>query len=387
MITIPTINTGTLQPSSSPPTTGVLEMVCNSSSYKYVTLTDFNNPVSSDLNQMPRKVVSVVAENFVFPSKFFGMHFNRYPGSTVVNKQLSYSTVRSHDGGLRWQQIETSKGVFNWTYFDQWMSTHSSKDIIFTIFGTPTWASARPAEGNAYNIPGLCAEPANMQDLADFVDALMVRAAGRISYFEVYNEPQSLGFWTGTVAKLSEMTRIVSQRVKAAMPTAKIICSPVTGWSPTAGGVSETYFTNYLNASDGSTGTAKDWIDIVGVHLYCPGGTTRNLPGMIDRIKAAMTTLGISSKPIWDTESGILSPDFLYISPQRKRDLFFTQAILSAAKGIERSCWYTYDHTTMGFASEDDFREWRENLVALYAGKNIVIVVAYYSDVYAVVGP
>lgn len=384
MITVPAVNDGGYKPASSEPD-DVLEMVCNSSSYRYTTLEDFQTPVAADLNQMPKRVVSVVAENFTFPEKFFGMHFNRYPGTTSPKTPLSYSTVRSHDGGLRWQQIETSKGVFNWSYFDSWMTTHSGKDIIFTVFGTPAWASARPSEASAYNINGLVAEPANMQDLADFVDALMVRAAGRIQYFEVYNEPQSTGFWTGTQAKLAEMTRIVAQRVKAAMPSAKIICSPVTGWSPTAGGVSENYFLGYLNASDGSAGTAKDWIDIVGVHLYCPGGSTRNLPGMIDRIKAAMTTLGISSKPIWDTESGILSPDFIDIPAQRRRDLFYAQAVLSAAKGIERSCWYTYDHSTMGFLNDDEFRMWRETVVARLAGKTVSIVVSCYSDVYAVV--
>ncbi len=387
MIVSPSTNVGgSLVPSSGFPE-DVIEMSCTSSQYKFVLPNDAVNPDPGLLSDMPRKVVNCVTSNvFSVPSSFVGLHFHRYPqGSTVPAQPLTYSSVRTHDGGFRWQQIETSKGVFNWAAFDIMVATHTAagRDILFTIFGTPAWASARPSEPSAYNVNGLVAEPANMTDLADFVDALMVRAAGRIKYFEVWNEVNLTGFYTGTQSKLSEMTRVVSQRVKAAMPSAKIVSASVTGLVAAAGGTAETYLTNYMNASDGASGSAKDWIDIVGVHLYCSGGTFANIPGMVDRVRASMATVGISAKPVWDTESGTISPDALTIPQDRRRRLFAAQMILSAAKGVERVFWYSYDHLTMGFYTDSEFHSWRETFLASIVGKPITSVVVYQSTVYA----
>ena len=48
----------------------------------------------------------------------------------------------------------------------------------------------------------------------------------------------------------------------------------------------------------------KDWVDIIGVHLYLPyPNKVQDIAGVIDRINAAKTTAGVSGLPTWDTES------------------------------------------------------------------------------------
>lgn len=74
------------------------------------------------------------------------------------------------------------------------------------------------------------------------------------------------------------------------------------------------------------------------------------------------------------------------IPQDRRRKLFLAQCLLTAAKGVERSCFYTYDHSTMGFMDDNEFREWREGVVSTLAGRSVSSVVSYYSDVYATIG-
>ena len=153
----------------------------------------------------------------------------------------------------------------------------------------------------------------------DFCRALAFRYAGKIRYYEVWNEvnQQNNGsgatgtraYFTGTYAKLAEMVRRASQAIKAVDPTAKIICPNTQGWT-TSSGATDTYFTGMMSAStgDGST-TMKDWVDIIGVHLYLPtSNRVQDLAGMIDRINASKTAAGVSALPTWDTESSMESP-------------------------------------------------------------------------------
>lgn len=388
IIKSPTTQAGTLVPSGGfPADSQTVEVHYDGTNYRFTTLDDLGSTDSATINSMPRKTINVVNTNFTVPANFFGAHFHRWPYSTstvtTVREPFTYAIVRSHDGAnLRWASIETSKGVFNWTGFDAWVSTHTAAghEMIFTLFGCPAWASARPAEASAYNVNGLAAEPTNIQDLIDFTNAVVARAAGRIQHWELWNEPNLTGFYTGTVAKLAEMMRVFHTAVKAGMPSANVICPSVTGWVPTAGGTSETYLTNLMNASDGATGTGKDWFDTCGVHLYCTGGSTRNIPGMVDRVRAVLTAVGKSSVPLWDTESGILSPFPTAITPERRKKLVTEQMVLAAAKGVSRVCWYAYDNTDMGFANDPEFHAHWETLVARLAGKQVQAVVQYQAS-------
>ena len=63
----------------------------------------------------------------------------------------------------------------------------------------------------------------------------------------------------------------------------------------------------------------KDWVDIIGVHLYLPIQLAQRLGRMIDRINAAKAAAGVSALETWDTESAPLAPNRQ--APKRRHNL------------------------------------------------------------------
>jgi hypothetical protein len=304
--------------------------------------------------------------------KFFGSHIKYRENNN--ESECSIGAVRSHDlanGKTRWQYIEPSDNVWDFDVLDNWVNANyaAGRDILFTLFGTPQWASARPTERNAYSDQdpepyqynrGITAEPSDMSKWDRFCAKVAARYKGKIKYYEVWNEPNyqndgtgatgTYAFFSGTHAKLAEIVRRANQAIKAIDPGAKIICPATTVWATTPGGTAEQYFTGMLAASSGDAGNTpmKNWIDIVGVHLYIGGNDITKMSQMIDRVKAAMTTAGVSDKELWDTESAPISPDVSAMSVYAAKLFIARSMIIQAAKGVARTFYFQYDEPTMG---------------------------------------
>lgn len=316
---------------------------------------DLANPDAQVL-AIPNSPVRVLTASHVpVTDRFFGMGLNAHPFPAFT---VPVGTVRNHDtAGCSWRRLEVTKNDFQWQRADDFVNPNhaAGRDILWTLFGTPQWASARPSEVNAYvGNPGMAAEPANMADWTSFCTQVATRYAGKVKYYEVWNEPRFTGpsasaFWSGTAEKLSEMVRLAAQAIKAVDPTAKILTPSITGWVPSAGSAAENAFVQMMNASDGAAGTMKDWCDIIAIHLYITGNGTVNLPGMIDRVRAAMATVGKSGLEIWDTESGPISPDAAVITDQAEIIHMQRSLVTMRAMGIARQIYYTWNHPTMGF--------------------------------------
>lgn len=348
--------------------------------------------ISANVRAIPNLLTVLSTSPVPAPVNFFGMHCRSraddlMPGITV-------NSVRSHDmenGKSRWQFIQTTSSTWDWADLDSWVNTHyaAGRDILFTLFGTPAWASARPTEEGAYGPTnlGIQAEPLDMTKWDAFCTAVATRYLGKIKYYEVWNEPNynndgtgvtaeglssKVFYFSGTFAKLAEMARRANQAIKAVDPTAKIVSPPLTAWVTTAGGTAETYLTGMMAAAtgDGST-TMKSWIGIVGVHLYIAGNDITKLPGMIDRVKAGMTTAGISGKEIWDTESAPIAPDISGMSLDAAKLFIARSMLVQAAKGIARTFYYQYDDPTMGFINFPQISGFREEIIGLIKTGNI----------------
>ncbi len=100
----------------------------------------------------------------------------------------------------------------------------------------------------------------------------MRSGTSRISRMTARGQPARTAIFPGPSPKLAEMVRRANQAIKAIDPSAKIICPATTNWVGTAGGTAEAYFTGMMSAATGDGSTImKNWIDIVGVHLYIGG--------------------------------------------------------------------------------------------------------------------
>lgn len=296
----------------------------------------------------------------------FGTNVVAWPGVAHVASALRSDVYRLHDysGGsatwrTRWQKIETSKGVFDWGTLDADVATlmGTGADILFTVFATPSWASARPSEASAYggsNL-GIAAEPANMQDLADFCTAIATRYKGKIKYYEVWNEANEVGFFSGTQAKLAEMVRRAAVAIKSADPNALIVGPSVTYLWPSGTGLA--YLQSMLAASDGAGGALKDWIDIVSVHLYASTNPRiGEVSCMVKRVRDVMQLAGVAGLPLWNTESAVLSPAFSTLAANERAAAIQRLLLLPLCSNYGAvDCTFVYapDGSSYGFVSDD----------------------------------
>lgn len=310
---------------------------------------------------------------------FFGLTYHRWPASGAVIPATLFKWARSHDYApgatrVRWSSIESTQGVFDWTALDLFVNTHfaAGRNIIHTLYGSPSWASARPAEPSAYG-PGIAAEPSSLTFWDNYCAACATRYAGKIGYYEIWNEPNLTSFYTGTQTILSQMTRRANQIIKGIDAAAKIISSPVTGLSSNG----QTYFASMMAASDGAASNMAAWTDYVGVHLYPAGDRgIKDIPTLLTTFLNSFTGLGLSGKQAINTEVGALSPAYQTFSSQSDRLARIARIMLASAcsgAGCLATVWYDGDNdSVLGLFKEDEIG-WN-NLIAILTSGPITVV-------------
>ena len=216
------------------------------------------------------------------PADFVGLHINRWPSGDPVSAPpaYGYGTVRSLNydpagaGGVSWYDVNPARGVYQWTRLDQWVQAHhaAGKRLVYTVYGTPAWASTRPGTPDPYGMPGGDSRPADLADLRAFVAALVARYNGdgtrRLQHVEIWNEPDlsGLSYWRDGPEDLAALARAVYQAAKAADPGI-VVLGPA--WVDFAAERSASNkVRRFMAASDGAGGTGGQWMDAFAWHHY-----------------------------------------------------------------------------------------------------------------------
>lgn len=242
-------------------------------------------------------VNNIGISNWYFPSD--PNRINPDPSTYAFNRYVSIAPLYAP---CCWNYVETSKGVYNWTYSDNWVNAYSAlgKSLIVELCFTPNWANSAMTV-NAGN-----KAPTNMADFASWVTVIGNRYKGKIKHWFIRNE-----MTLDSAAKHAELTRVANQILKSIDPTNKILGNEISNIPTIA-----TTFTAFATASavgynagfgDGTGTTGKNWLDIVSVHPYAQGtaspltGEVLNVQDWINA-KATLNTLGLSALPLWSTE-------------------------------------------------------------------------------------
>ena len=264
------------------------------------------------------------------PSTFFGMHILHAVNGSTKWPTDQFGALRLWDSGVDWHEIATSRGVYSWANFDKWMSLAQQQnvDVTYTFGRVPSWANG----GQGTTVP-----MTNMQDWDDFVRAVATRAAGRVKYWEIWNEPNDTHFWSGSVATLVTMAQHARDIIKSIDANA-VILTPSPTWTTTS---PDQWMTQYLQAGGGQ------YADVIAFHGY-----VNSSPESIDPLAAnmwkVMNANGQGSKPLWDTEasfslSGSCSSS---ICDQDQQAAFLVRHyMLHLSRTVERYYWYAWEDT------------------------------------------
>lgn len=314
-------------------------------------------------------ITGVLASNRTTAATFFGAHVHQTANIPAALAAMPCAALRAHDsgGGMRWHNLNPSSGSFSWANADAWIDAAfaAGKDIIMVLGFTPDWAAASTPNTGAYDngttVRASNQPPSNMAAWDTYCTTVATRYLGKVKFYEVWNEPNYSRFWAGSDTQLAQLLRRANQAIKAVDATAKIICPAVA--EPEGAGL--TTLTAVLDASDGAAGTGKQWVDIVGVHLYPPTYNYQIHAKQLTDLRAALTARSMSALPIWNTEFGVLDGHLIADRVQSKwvgRSL-----LLQAALGVERAFWYSWDNPTM-FVTPEDIAAWKAARTALLSG-------------------
>lgn len=271
-----------------------------------------------------------VALQGVIPSSYFGLHVNCL-GCFGTLPAVNFGTLRLWDMGARWNEVEPSNNSWYWTTIDYYVNkAHSSGvNMIYTLGITPQWASARPNESAIYG-PGTAAEPANINDWRDYVRAVATRYKGKIKYYELWNEVNYAGFYTGSVDKMVELTRTAREELKAVDPDIVVISPAVTD-------TGMNWLDQFLFKEGGK------YVDVIGWHWYFGLKPEQVLPKIKNAFEL-MKSYNISNKPLYNTEGAGAAKDPAYQPTDDEARANVGRAyILFWAHGVSNFSWYMWD--------------------------------------------
>jgi hypothetical protein len=200
-----------------------------------------------------------------------------------------------------WAESNPAKGQFDWTEFDRRLDQVESwgfKDIMYVFCGTPQWAAEDQKESKDSVLGAFAASPpANLNYWDTFVAAVAERYKGRITSYEIWNEPSSQQFWTGTPKKMANMTGRAFNTIRQIDPDATIA---LAGTQTHKENYYNRFFPKYLKSLD-----TLDWpFDVVSAHFYPPdtAGPAKRLE-QIEMVQTELTDAGVpANRPLWDTE-------------------------------------------------------------------------------------
>ena len=147
--------------------------------------------------------VPAAAVNAKVDKRFFGVH----DADPTSWPRLSVGSLRLWDAGVTWRDIETSPGVFDFGRLDAQVARANAAgaEVTLVLGMTPDFYATTPA--------GRTSMPTSLDAWARYVRAVVTRygatATGprRIAAYQVWNEANVTGYWTGTPQQMARSAR------------------------------------------------------------------------------------------------------------------------------------------------------------------------------------
>jgi hypothetical protein len=242
---------------------------------------------SIKVGRAPNTAFTVTAEDL-------GIHsFTTQPG--VATKSIRLTCFPN------WATVNTGPGEFDWTDFDAAIARVESwgmTDLMYSFCATPKWAGT-PVSGNdrAAFGPGTAQPPKDMDLWQEWVTAVAKRYKGRITGYEIWNEPSSPQFFAGTPAQMAEMTEIAYEAINEVDQDAYVLSASAQTHNPD-------YYKDFFPAYLQGIKKAGWPVDGMALHFYPSGGGTPNdRVAQIEMVHKELDAAGAPADlPLWDTE-------------------------------------------------------------------------------------
>jgi hypothetical protein len=217
---------------------------------------------------------------------------------------LGVTTIRVD---LGWDDIQpNSPSIYNWSNFDRVVEAARARNlnILPTLAYTPAWAR-----------PSGCTTPkcisVNPNAFASFAAAAATRYAPMgIHMWEIWNEPNVVGFWqpTPNVTQYVQLLSATSNAIRAVDPHSFIISGGLAPSATSNGNIAPLDFFSQFADLGGI-----NLVNAIGYHPYsfpvppaynASWNAWQQMDGASLSIESILTSHGAANKKIWITEYG-----------------------------------------------------------------------------------
>lgn len=228
-------------------------------------------------------------------------------GFGVIRQQFGWEDIEIHGKDDFEDRRFYPEGIDAWEKYDNIVDLAEKHDleVLARLDNPPAWTRVMT------DTIGTMAPPDNYTDYGDFVEAVVSRYAGRITYYQLWNEPNIYPEWGNQAVSPEDFTRLMCEgyrRAKAADPDVVILSgtmAPTVALDYTWGGLNDLVFLERMYQAG-----AADCFDVLSVQGYglWSGPTDQRLrPTVINYphnllLRDVMVRHGDGAKPMWISE-------------------------------------------------------------------------------------
>ena len=289
-----------------------------------------------------------------------GMGFNNLDNWPAPG---SLTDIRIWDIGVTWRDIHLGVDVYDWGRLDAVVGQMEGMGarITYVVGATPQWLAKDPNQCcyAAWLGPGSNSIPYDIDEFNKFIWNLSTRYAGRISTYEIWNEPQLADFLypyeSSETNALATMTSRAYSTIKSCDGGAQVFAASVLP-RESSGGMNRAG--KYLTSLQ-----EKGWnVDGFTTHIYpdIDAGPDAWHSMLVDA-KNSIASYGPPTSTLWVTETNynLLGP---VISEESAPGMINSTYSYAASEGIDAIFWYGWDTTSElgGLNIKSDTSAWNE---------------------------
>lgn len=242
-----------------------------------------------------------------------------------------------------WGLVEPRQGGWAFEQLDRDVARAKREQVesLLELVSTPDWAAVRPGDRFA-------SEPRDFDDWRTYVRTVATRYQGRVQLYELWNEPNVVRSYSGSIENLVGLSKVAYETLKTVDPSITVV-SPA--FSTCCGSLVS--FERFLAAGGG------EYADVIGFHFYVAPRAPESMIAWVADVRRLLRKYGLSQKPLWNTEMGwkIENRHFnppgedwagAALSNEMASAYLARSYILSWAVGVERLFWYAWGHNSMG---------------------------------------
>jgi len=256
--------------------------------------------------------------------------------SAIADLQRVNATAVRTD--VLWHKIQPEEEAWSFERYDAMLDALESADIemvAILAYGTP-WASSQTTTESTY-------PPDDPADFANFAAAVADRYEGRISKYEIWNEPNAGRFWrpeiSGDPEAWGELALLTARAIHGEDPTAEVILGGTFFPAQIIMGGEE-----FVRRAIAAHPDLLMEADTIAVHPY-PTYPPQVAPeseenGNTQLVDVVATMRGLTDgMPVMISEVGW--PIWGEVDAERQAQMLERSALLAASTGVTGVCWYT----------------------------------------------